>query len=87
MAAGPLSHLRVLDLSRLHPGACCTAMLADLGADVLRVETPDGGDPIRNLAGGPAAYYRGKRSVTLNLKHGRATEIVRRLIARVYLVV
>ena len=62
-------------------------MLADLGAEVLRVETPDAADPIRNLPGGPAAYDRGKRSVALNLKHERAPEIVRRLIARVDVVV
>jgi crotonobetainyl-CoA:carnitine CoA-transferase CaiB-like acyl-CoA transferase len=87
MTNAPLRHLRVLDLTRLHPGACCTAVLADLGADVLRIETPDGADPIRNLAGGPAAYYRGRRSITVNLKHQRAPEIVRRLIASVDVVV
>ena len=63
MNRGPLSHLHVLDLTRLHPGAFCTTMLADLGADVLRVEPPDGNDPMRSIAGAPAAYDRGKRSI------------------------
>ena len=63
------SHLRVLDLSRLQPGAFCTGVLADLGADVLRIEPPGGGDPLRMLPGAPAAYHRGKRAMTLDLKH------------------
>jgi len=84
--AGPLAHLTVLDLSRLHPGAYCTGMLADLGADVVRVEPP-GGDQLRAIPGAPAAYHRGKRSLTLDLKHDRAPEIVRRLVAGVDVVV
>ncbi len=82
----PLGHLRVLDLSRLHPGAYCTGMLADLGADVLRVEPP-GGDQLRAIPGAPDAYHRGKRSITLDLKHARAPEIVRRLVGGVDVVV
>ncbi len=82
----PLAHLRVLDLSRLHPGAYCTGMLADLGADVLRVEAP-GGDQLRAIPGAPDAYHRGKRSLTLDLKHERAPEILRRLVAGVDVVV
>jgi alpha-methylacyl-CoA racemase len=84
--ARPLGHLRVLDLSRLHPGAYCTGMLADLGADVLRVEPP-GGDQLRAIPGAAAAYHRGKRSITLDLKHARAAEIVRRLVGGVDVVV
>ena len=53
MTDGPLAHLRVLDLSRLQPGAFCTGMLADLGADVLRVEQPGSGDPLRMPARRP----------------------------------
>ena len=82
-----LSHLRVLDLSRLQPGAFCTGVLADLGADVLRVEPPKGGDPLRMLPGAPAAYHRGKRAMTLDLKHPRAPDVLRRLIADVDVVV
>ncbi|MDQ1431918.1 MAG: alpha-methylacyl-CoA racemase [Actinomycetota bacterium] len=87
MSERPLAHLRVLDLSRLQPGAYCTGMLADLGADVLRVEQPGSGDPLRGIPGAAEAYNRGKRSMTLDLKHERAPEILRRLVAEVDVVV
>ena len=87
MTDHPLSHLRILDLSRLQPGAYCTGMLADLGADVLRVEQPGSGDPLRGIPGAADAYNRGKRSMTLDLKHERAPEILRRLVAEVDVVV
>lgn len=87
MSDGPLTRLRVLDLTRLFPGAFCTAMLADLGAEVLRVEAPDGRDPVRIMPGGLAAYHRGKRSVALDLKHADAPGVVRRLVASVDVVV
>ncbi len=75
----PLSHLKVIDLSRLQPGAFCTGLLADLGADVLRIEQPGAGDPLRGIPGAHEAYNRGKRSMTLDLKHAEAPEILRRL--------
>ncbi|TML66607.1 MAG: CoA transferase [Actinobacteria bacterium] len=75
----PLTDLRVLDLSRLQPGAYCTELLADLGADVVRVEQPGRGDPIRGIPGAHVAYNRGKRSITLDLKHERAPEVIRAL--------
>jgi len=87
MTDGPLAHLRVLDLSRLQPGAFCTGMLADLGADVLRVEQPGSGDPLRGLPGAANAYHRGKRSLTLDLKHAEAPSVLRRVIAGVDVVV
>jgi alpha-methylacyl-CoA racemase len=87
MSDRPLSHLRVLDLSRLQPGAFCTGVLADLGADVLKVEPPRGGDPLRMLPGAMAAYHRGKRAMTLDLKHARAPDVLRRLVAEVDVVV
>ncbi len=82
---GPLSRLRVLDLTRLYPGAFCTSLLADLGADVLKVEAPGVGDGMRfvNVGDFKAAHValnRGKRSMTLNLKHERAGEVLRRLV-------
>ena len=74
----PLAGLRVLDLSRLLPGPYMTQMLADMGAEVIKIENPDGGDYLRHLpprvGGGEginavfAAIHRGKRSITLNLK-------------------
>jgi crotonobetainyl-CoA:carnitine CoA-transferase CaiB-like acyl-CoA transferase len=71
-----LAGIRVLDLSRLLPGAFCSLLLSDLGAEVTKVEHPDGGDGLRSaepfLATGESAVHvvldRGKRSVTLDLK-------------------
>lgn len=64
-----LSGLRVLDLSRLLPGPFCTLQLAQLGAEVIKIEEPDGGDYTRALS--PALFNivnRGKKSVTLDLR-------------------
>jgi crotonobetainyl-CoA:carnitine CoA-transferase CaiB-like acyl-CoA transferase len=78
----PLAGVRVADLSRVLAGPYCTMVLADLGADVVKVERPEGGDETRSwgppFAGGEAAYYlsvnRGKRSCALDLSQpdGRA---------------
>ncbi|MGH2712754.1 MAG: CaiB/BaiF CoA transferase family protein [Thermoleophilaceae bacterium] len=78
----PLSGVRVVDLSRVLAGPYCTMVLADLGADVIKVERPQGGDETRAwgppFAGGEAAYYlsvnRGKRSCAIDLSgdEGRA---------------
>ena len=78
----PLSGVRVVDLSRVLAGPYCTMVLADLGADVIKVERPQGGDETRTwgppFAGGEAAYYlsvnRGKRSCAIDLsqEEGRA---------------
>ena len=79
----PLAGLRVLDMTRLFPGAYCTNLLADLGADILKVEAPGFGDGLRFIPepflAGHHALNRGKRSMTLNLKSPRAPEILRRL--------
>ena len=81
-SAAPLAGVRVADLSRVLAGPYCTMVLADLGADVIKVERPQGGDETRAwgppFAGGEAAYYlsvnRGKRScaVDLSTPEGRA---------------
>ena len=80
--SAPLAGVRVADLSRVLAGPYCTMVLADLGADVVKVERPAGGDETRSwgppFAGGEAAYYlsvnRGKRSCALDLSRpeGRA---------------
>ena len=85
-----LSDLRVLDLSRVLAGPYATMMLADLGADVIKVEQPGVGDGTR--AWGPpwvgefSAYFlsvnRNKRSITVNLKTQEGRDIIRRLAAQ-----
>ena len=84
---GPLAGVRVLDLTRLLPGNYGTLLLADLGADVIKVEEPGQGDYIRwipPLVDGEGAIHRalnrGKRSVTLNLKADGAPEVLARLV-------
>jgi len=90
----PLSGLRVLDLSRLLPGPFCTLLLADLGADVIKVEDTAGGDYIRwtpPLHGDYSAMYhtlnRNKRSVKLNLKSDAGREAFLKLAATADVVV
>jgi len=89
MVDGALMGVRILDFSRVLAGPYCTMMLGDLGAQVIKVENPAGGDDTRQWGppwlNGQAAYYlslnRNKRSVTLNLKHPKAQTIAKQLIA------
>ena len=82
----PLEKLKVLDLSRMYPGAFCTLLLADLGADVLKVEGPRGGDGIRSIPSPTgfnathAALNRGKRSISLDLRSPAAGSVLARLV-------
>ena len=84
-----LSGIKVLDLSRVLAGPWCTQCLADLGADVLKIENPDGGDETRSWASPPmagmAAYYtsanRSKRSLAVDLKSQEGRALVLRLAA------
>jgi alpha-methylacyl-CoA racemase len=85
----PLSGIRVLDLTRLLPGAFCTMLLADMGADVIKVEEPDGGDYMRwtpPLANGQSVLFnalnRNKRSLVLNLKSDAGRDLLLRLVDR-----
>ncbi len=82
-----LQGIRVLDLSRLLPGPFCSMLLADMGADVIKVEDPRGGDYIRAwkpLVGKNSGFHvvlnRGKRSMTLNLKDAGDVGIFRELV-------
>ena len=85
----PLEGLRVLDFSRVLAGPFATQILAELGAEVTKIERPRTGDESRGfepqLPGGDSAYFfalnRGKRSVTLNLKAPRGQDLARRLVA------
>lgn len=73
---------RILDLTRLLPGAFATMLLADLGADVIKVEPPDGGDPSRRVdAEGFAAINRNKRSLALDLRTPDGVAAFLRLVA------
>ena len=83
-----LSGLRVLDLSRLLPGPFCSMLMADLGADVIKIEEPRIGDYIRwwhpkigNNSGYHVVLNRNKRSLTLDLKRQEGREIFQRLAA------
>ena len=93
---GPLSGLRILDLTRILAGPTCTQLLGDLGADVIKVERPGAGDDTRKW--GPpyvadaegretqeSAYYlscnRNKRSLTLDIARPEGAALVRRLLA------
>ncbi len=91
----PLSGVRVADLSRVLAGPYCTMVLADLGADVIKVERPEGGDETRGwgppFAGGEAAYYlsvnRGKRSCALDLGSDEGRGVALDLCARADVVI
>jgi crotonobetainyl-CoA:carnitine CoA-transferase CaiB-like acyl-CoA transferase len=83
--ASPLEGITVLEVASFIAGPYAGALLADLGAQVIKVETPDGGDPFRGFDTGrdsPGfwAYNRGKRSITLNLREPAAIEVMRDLI-------
>jgi crotonobetainyl-CoA:carnitine CoA-transferase CaiB-like acyl-CoA transferase len=84
-----LEGVMVLDLSRVLAGPFCAMMLADMGADVLKIEEPEGGDESRTwppFASGEASGYlsmnRNKRNMTLNLKTPEAQNILKQLVAQ-----
>ena len=85
---GPLSGIRVLDLSRILAGPFCTMNLGDMGAEIIKIEQPGKGDDTRSwgppFAGSEAAYFlginRNKKSVTLNLKSDEGIKILKKLL-------
>ena len=85
-AKGPLSGLKVLELGQLIAGPFAAKTLADFGAEVVKIESPDGGDPLRSwrlIKDGTSVWWqvqsRNKRSLALNLKDPEAQDIVRQL--------
>jgi crotonobetainyl-CoA:carnitine CoA-transferase CaiB-like acyl-CoA transferase len=83
----PLSGIRVVDLTRILAGPFCTMILADMGADVVKIETPGIGDPLRTqgairdgLSWYFAAFNRNKRSLSLNLRSEEGKAVLARLI-------
>src|SRR5688500_16455111 len=86
--AGPLAGLRVLELGHFIAGPFCARLLADLGAEVIKVEAPGKGDPVRGwgeIRGGKSSIWwsvhgRNKQSVTLNMKSPRARELLLALV-------
>ncbi|TXG88689.1 MAG: CoA transferase [Zoogloea sp.] len=90
----PMQGVRVLELGTLIAGPFCTRILGEFGADVIKVESPDGGDPLRQwrkLHEGTSLWWsvqaRNKKSLTANLKHPEGLAIVRRLAAEADIVV
>ena len=80
-----LSHLRVLDLTRVRAGPTCCRILADFGADVVKIEAPPGVDPNETMSGARDGYdmvnlHRNKRSLTLNLKEPDGLAVLMRLV-------
>ncbi len=85
----PLSGIRVVDLTRILAGPFCSMLLGDMGAEVVKIETPGVGDPVRQqgairdgLSWYFAAFNRNKRSLTLNLRHAEGRAVLERLIAQ-----
>jgi crotonobetainyl-CoA:carnitine CoA-transferase CaiB-like acyl-CoA transferase len=86
-AAGPLAGVRVVDLTAMVMGPYCTQIMADMGADVIKVEPPQGDDtryvsvgPVRGMGGVFVNVNRGKRSITLDLRCDSGTCVLRALI-------
>jgi formyl-CoA transferase len=94
-ANGPLDGIRVIELGQLLAGPFCGQLLADFGAEVIKVEPPGSGDPLRDWgrerAGGKALWFpivgRNKKSVTIDLRQTAGQDLARGLIAKADIVV
>ncbi|MSQ16606.1 MAG: CoA transferase, partial [Dehalococcoidia bacterium] len=94
MTTGPLRGLRVLDLSILVAGGTASSLLADFGAEVVKVERPGSGDPLRSwepMANGVSLWWkvhaRNKQSITLNLAHPQGQELLKKLAGQADLLI
>ncbi|WPB57015.1 CaiB/BaiF CoA-transferase family protein [Xylophilus sp. GOD-11R] len=86
--AGPLAGLRVVEMGQLIAGPFCAKTLADFGADVIKIEAPGAGDPLRNwrmLQDGTSVWWqvqsRNKRSIAIDLRNADGQDLARQLIA------
>ena len=91
-AGGALSGIRVIELGQLIAGPFCGQLLGDMGADVIKVEQPGTGDPMRNWGRGDAKVWwevvaRNKRSVSANLRLPEGQELVRKLASTADIVI
>jgi crotonobetainyl-CoA:carnitine CoA-transferase CaiB-like acyl-CoA transferase len=91
---GPLSDIRILELGTLIAGPFCSRILAEFGAQVIKIEAPGDGDPLRQwrkLHDGTSLWWylqaRNKKSVTVNLREPEGQEIVRELAAEADIVI
>ncbi len=84
MADGPLTHLRVLELGTLIAGPFCGQLFGDMGADVIKIEPPGIGDPMRSWGRGLPVWWpviaRNKRCITLNLRVPAGQKLLKRLL-------
>ena len=92
IASSALAHLRVLDLTRVRAGPTCCRILADFGADVIKIEAPPGVDPNEGMSGARHGYdmlnlHRNKRSMTLNLKEAEGCAVFLRMVTTADVVV
>lgn len=90
----PLAGLKVIELGTLIAGPFAARIMAEFGAEVIKIESPDGGDPLRKwrrLYQGTSLWWyvqaRNKKSVTVNLKHPEGRDIVLKLVAQAHIVV
>ena len=93
-ATGPVRGLKVLDLSTIVAGSTASSLLADFGAEVVKVERPGIGDPLRNwgpFANGVSIWWkvhsRNKKSITLDLGRDQGQEVLKRLVAQTDLLI
>lgn len=91
---GPLAGIKVLELGTLIAGPFCSRMLAEFGAEVIKIESPEGGDPIRQwrvLKDGTSLWWsvqaRNKKSLTLNMKDPRGQQIARQLALKADIII
>ena len=91
---GALAGIKILDLTRVLAGPVCTMMLADMGAEVIKIEVPGKGDDSRAFSpfqNGESAYFinlnRNKRGITLNLKSEKGKELFRYMVKKAYMLV